>query len=173
MDENNCEIVVYGLQRVKNLAIDILITILCGLVMKNLVVSLLFELAFISLRIYAGGYHAQKEKTCRIISLVSSVGSIAVIIYLPVLLILQNFMVMISLVCIVFFSPVESRNKPLSNMEKKVFRRRSIVIALIEGVAYLILVIRGFEVHSKAIGIAVLIIAIGLLLEKGKGKCVF
>ena len=165
MDENNREIVLYGVKRIKNLMIDVLIATLCGLVMRYFMVALLYELAFIPLRINTGGYHARSEKMCKLISWGSIIGSLVVIIYLPGPEILWHILTILSCTGIIALAPVESKNKPLSMMEKKVFRRRSIIIVIIEGGIYIFLTITGYMIYAKVIGGVIVLVAGGAMAE--------
>lgn len=165
MDESNRKIVLYGVQRIKNLMFDVLIAVLCGLVMKNLMAALLYEAAFIPLRINAGGYHAQSEKMCKLISWGSIVGSLVVIIYLPDLEVLWHVLTALSCTGIVILAPVESKNKPLSMTEKKVFRRRSMIIVIMEGGIYFLLAITGYMLYAKVIGAVIVLVAGGMIAD--------
>ena len=165
VDESNRKIVIYGLERIKNLFIDLLIAILCGLVMENLIAALLFELTFISLRIFAGGYHAQSEKICKLISWGSIVGSMSVVIYLPCSETFWHILTILSFIGVMTLEPVENKNKPLSMTEKKIFRRRSIIIVIMEGGIYLFFTITEYILYAKVICVAILLVVVGLLLE--------
>ena len=165
MDESNRKIVLHGLQRIKNLILDVLIATLCGLVMKNLMAALLYEAAFIPLRINAGGYHAQSEKMCKLISWGSIVGSMAVIIYLPGPEILWHILTALSCTGIMILAPVESKNKPLSMTEKKVFRRRSMIIVIMEGGIYFLLAITGCMLYARVIGVVIVLVAGGMIAD--------
>lgn len=56
VNESNNKIVMLGLQRIKNLAADILIVSLVSWIMGNVFIGIIFEIIYIPLRIYAGGF---------------------------------------------------------------------------------------------------------------------
>lgn len=166
MNESNKPIVLYGIQRIKNLLMDFMISVICGWFMGNVLIGIMFEAAFIPLRIYAGGYHAHNRKICIMISWGSIIVCIAVISYIPIVLCAQHILIALSGLYIVFYAPVESSNKPLNRSEKNVFRIRSIRIVITEVVVYGLFSVSDILLYSKTISIAVFLVAIGILKEK-------
>lgn len=64
------EIIQYGLEQGIYSILGILITLVIGCLLDVLIESVLFLGAFISLRIYAGGYHANTRKRCAFFSFI-------------------------------------------------------------------------------------------------------
>ena len=58
VNEHNDQIVLLGLRRLISTIADFGFAILCSVLLGNVVVGLIFEIAYMILRIYAGGYHA-------------------------------------------------------------------------------------------------------------------
>lgn len=164
MDIFNEKIIAYGLQRITELTTDIFGALLCGAIMGNIFVGFVFELAYIPLRVYAGGYHAASEKKCKYISWGSMIGCMIIIFYVPLSAFIQHFLMALSILCVVIMSPVESINKPLSKKEKQMFRKRSMLIMFSEVLIYCLLVLFKVEIGAKTFCIAIVLIAIGLCL---------
>lgn len=166
VNESNDEIIAYGLQRIRDFLIDIMGVIICGIIMRNLLASMVFEVFYIPLRVYAGGYHASNEKKCAYLSWGSIVLSLAVISYLPIPMRIQHLLMVLSAIIIFFLAPLESANKPLMVKEKEVFRRRSIMIVLTEEIIYSLAVLLNSMICAKAICIALALVAVGVILGK-------
>lgn len=162
VNNSNEEIIAFGLKRMYGLFLDILGAVLCGAVMGNVMVGFLFELAYIPLRVYAGGYHASSEKKCNYLSFGSMVCCLAIIIFLPFHIYYQHFLMALSVMCVVILSPVESASKPLTRKEKQIFRRRSRIISFIELTVYIFAVFYNGKI-AKTISISTALIAIGLI----------
>ena len=64
------EIIRYGLDRIKSTGIMTLVTLLMGCVFQVIFQSIIFLVCFIVLRKYAGGYHADTQNRCYVISTV-------------------------------------------------------------------------------------------------------
>lgn len=168
INEENNKIIIFGLQRIRNLIEDILIAMLCGIIMKNLMVGVLFEFSYIPLRIYAGGYHVSSERICKYLSWGSIVVSMIIIFYFPIPVMFQHFLISIALFGISIVSPIESVNKPLNAKEKNIFHRRSVEVAIGEGILYFFLFSSKLFLFSKTICITVVLVAVGLVMEIGQ-----
>ncbi|MFR2793846.1 MAG: accessory gene regulator B family protein [Eisenbergiella sp.] len=163
IDEANVEVVAYGLQRIWELLVDVAGTLILGILMDEVIAAVVFEMVYIPLRLYAGGYHASSERRCKYLSWVSIILSITVIHYVSIPEKIQHLFVLITIIIIFLWSPVESANKPLYEMERKVFRYRSIVIVLAESVIYILMFKCGGYVCSKAICIAMGGVGVGVV----------
>ena len=78
VNNDNERIVIYGLQKIKIILEDIALVIIGGMIFGNVIAAIIYESAYIILRIYAGGYHAATEKKCKCLSLISLVASLIV-----------------------------------------------------------------------------------------------
>ena len=64
------EIIRYGLDRIKSTCTMTLVTLLMGCIFQVFFQSIVFLVCFIVLRKYAGGYHADTQNRCYVISTV-------------------------------------------------------------------------------------------------------
>ncbi len=161
VDEADVKVVAYGLQRIRELLIDVTGTLILGILMDEVIAAVVFEMVYIPLRLYAGGYHASSERRCKYLSWISIILSIAVIHCVSIPEKIQHLFVLITIIIIFLWSPVESANKPLYEMERKVFRYRSIVIVLVESAIYILMFKCGGDMCAKAICIAMMLVGGG------------
>lgn len=112
-----------------------------ALVVGNFFETFLFFLAFIPLRIYAGGYHAGTRLNCYLLSLANyGLFSLALLFvpgafYSPLILCGCAF----SGVIILTYAPIVHANRKASEASKKHYRRVSLVIGSIEIIVLLTL----------------------------------
>lgn len=97
-----------------------------------LVSILLFTLFYTPLRSFAGGIHAKTQFRCFIFSLIMLflIALINKYIFIPNYI--SYIALIFSFITVMLLSPVETPNKPLDKMEKKVYGKKVKIIALIE-----------------------------------------
>lgn len=122
------EIYSYGLQRGFTMVINILLSLVIGLVLGMPLESIIFMVAYIPLRSYAGGYHARTQFTCHILSLVIIVVALLAIKFISWTNTFSILLLLISGSLICFLSPVPDSNKPLNEKEIKAYKKNVILI---------------------------------------------
>ena len=165
VDDTNDKIVSTGLNRLKSLLIDIIFSLLLGLLLGDQAAGLLFELSYSIIRIYAGGYHASTERICIWLTYISTFLCIVLIFYLPLIPTAMHILLGMSIVVLILFSPVESANKPLSIREKKVYRKKCLFLMLLEVLLYLVFILVHAPLYAKAICFALAMIALGQIVD--------
>lgn len=130
------EVYRYGIQQGMNLALNILTTIVIGVLCRMLYQSLLFLVCYMPLRSFCGGYHAKTHLRCYIYSVIMITSILLVAKYTAFNIVLYEILVLISLIIILLLAPVEDENKKLDNVEKRVFRKRAYIIAFLEVLLY-------------------------------------
>lgn len=163
VDSTNDQIIEFGLRRFENTVFDFLFTIICAALLGNFVVGILFEISYVVLRVFAGGYHASSEKICKYLTYVSTIGSMAVIFLLPIDSYLIHFLICVCVCVILFCAPAESENKPLSTCERKVYYRYCVYIILLECILYCLFICTDLILYAKTICVSVMLVAIGVL----------
>jgi len=128
------EVYEYGLTMMFSNVQNLVTAFIVGMVMGQIWECLLFQLAFIPLRTNAGGYHASTKRRCYFLSLVMLILALLGLRYLPLLLSANAGLVILFLssAVIVMIAPVENKNKPLDQEEKKVYGRRARLILACE-----------------------------------------
>ncbi len=119
------EVYVYGTELVLSFIITTALVLIAGLVIGEVMNSMIFLAVFILLRRFTGGYHANTYLKCKIISIstffIAQFSSHAISVrwwMYAVLLVGGNIVIHL-------LAPVEHPNKPLSDAEKRKFRRFS------------------------------------------------
>lgn len=166
VDETNDKIVSFGLKQLCTLLKDILFATAVAFVMGKMSAGIIFEVAYIPVRVYAGGAHASNERLCKYLTYGSIVVCMACIFYLPVKLEILHFILVVSVGTVFITAPVESKNKPLNAKERTVFYQRCIGITILEMISYCLLIYAGNFFYAKVICIALVLVAVGLLVGK-------
>lgn len=125
----------YGYTLMAEVILNVSISVLLGFALDQIKEVIFFLCMFIPLRSFAGGYHAKKAWQCVVLSNLSIVMTLG----LSDWVIQYNISVFIYLigefvlgVIIVYLSPVESENKKLDLLEKKLYKKYTTGIFLIE-----------------------------------------
>ncbi|HBI60898.1 MAG TPA: hypothetical protein DDY31_06760 [Lachnospiraceae bacterium] len=168
VNDENDQIVMAGLQKMMHIVLDIIFTVLCSWSLGDIMAGLVYGTAYGILRVYAGGYHAKSKTVCTILTYLSIIVSLTAIFYVPYHRHIIYFLLAICIGVIVCTAPVESVNKPLSKLEKKMFYRYCIGILLAEVLLCCIFVRLGFSLYAKAVSVAILQVVIGMGVVKRK-----
>lgn len=145
-------------------------TLALGLLLNAAIESLIFFIAFIALRQYAGGFHAKTETRCEVLSFCSLFGCILII------KLAKIYDMLIPMLCtalffsaiIFIFAPIDSLAKPLSKKEFKYYRKVSLTILLCILIA--IIVSFCFKLNIVFAPCCVSIILEGVLVGVGQIK---
>ena len=166
--EEDAEIYIYGINQILTSVLNVSSALIIGLIFGVFPEIAVFMAAYIPLRSFAGGYHAKTPLSCYVFSvimlIVVSIGlkylHLADWVYYAVL-------VAATLVVLVLF-PVEDRNKPLDEIEQKVYKRRTILIAAAELTLAMLLKLLMFD--DLFIATAYSFVVLSLMLIAGKAK---
>lgn len=126
------EIYAYGLELFLFKLTFYLIVLIIALLCNSVLVSLVFLVSFMSLRQYTGGYHCRTSGMCMTVSL---------LLYLCMLLIyhldiskIATILIVLSIlsfIIVLFFSPIENKNKKLDSHDKKIYHIIALIISMI------------------------------------------
>jgi accessory gene regulator B len=161
------DLYLYGLTEGFTILQNILITIIIGVVFGNIINTVIFLASYIPLRSFAGGYHAYSPKRCFIYSLFL-MGLIEVYFsyihesFHTYMLILGG----IALYAIYKKSPIQSPNKPLSELE--ILNYKKIVNILIGVEMFFVLLGEMFGLFAVSGGIMAALIVEAILLVIAK-----
>lgn len=143
--EEDVEIYIYGINQILVSVLNVSSTLIIGLILGMLLESIIFMAAYIPLRTFAGGYHAKTPTRCYILSLIIIIIVLAGIKYISVLDIVYYVVLTAEVLIIILLSPVEDRNKPLDEIEEKVYKNRIIFITSAEFVISLLFKVIGLD----------------------------
>lgn len=137
------EVYVYGMELLFSTLFNIILAVIIGAVTSSMLETAIFLAAFISVRQCIGGYHAETYWGC-----ISIFGVVLIAFATIVKLTPEAFVIPISIastivsfILVLLFAPVEHPNKPLSDKEKFVLRKKGITLLSIISAIILILVI--------------------------------
>ena len=163
IEEEDREIYEYGFHHGIITLVNIALTLLIGICMKMFVETILFMVAYIPLRTYAGGFHAKTQFRCFIYS------NLIVVLILVFSKILADYMLIvlgIGIVAtgiIIFFAPVEDQNKPLDEIEVQVYGKKARKILLFDILLAGVLMFFSYELGTATIIVSISMLAIFLV----------
>ncbi len=137
--EKDFEVCRYGIKQLCSVLLNLVTSLCIGAVLGMLWESVLFLVAYIPLRSYAGGFHAKTPLRCYWYS----VGMLAAVLlclrFLPFSLGTAALCYGCSGALLWRLAPVADRNKPLDEIEIKVYRRRTRLVWCLESVCMIVL----------------------------------
>lgn len=159
------EVYEYGIfQMIVNM-IDTLSILALAILFNELTATFCYIVCFCMLRKYAGGYHAKTLIGCYGMTIGFTLLMLITIkvFKVPLMVILSAWLV--SLIIIFLFAPVQNRNKKLDELERIVYRRRVLLIAILESI--LMWVLYGFNFMEEVQGILFsnVVIVVSMLIE--------
>ena len=158
----------YGFHQAVVIIANIATTVFVGFIFDMVWQSIVFMLAYIPLRSYAGGYHAKTQLRCYIYSVLLISKVLLLVKFIPWTNPVTIGLLLISYLIIFILAPVEDSNKPLDKDEAIVYKRRTRLILWIE--ALIILLLWVFVLHQIVIVISVSMFALACMLVIGKVK---
>ena len=168
IDSDNYDICRYGINQCITTLFNFVTTLIISLIYGMVLEAIIFTIAYIPIRVYAGGYHAKTPVGCWMFS---------VVILALVLLVMKgiNFSLLVSvllliasgsLVCIL--SPVEDANKPLDEIEMKVYKKRTLIMMISEAIILIIFLF--FKWRRVTISAIMAWVVLSIMLIMGKIK---
>lgn len=165
--EEDAEIYIYGINQILVSVLNVSSALIIGLIFDMLLESVIFMAAYIPLRSFAGGYHAKTPLRCYFTSLTIIFVVLLFFKYVPLNLLLNSGILVISLVVCTFLCPVQDSNKPLDCSERQRYRNISVVILFIEAFVWLIMT---FVIHKYVQIIPISIFTEVMMVVIGKVK---
>lgn len=163
--EEDKELYTFGMQQGLIILLNIISTIIIGIILNMVWQSVVFLLAYMPLRSYAGGYHARTQVRCYLISLFITVVALLGMREINWTNFTALFSVIISAGIIYVLTPVEDANKPLDTSEKIEYKKKTRRILLLETIVALAFWFINKEISVCCIMVFI-ILSIMLLLGK-------
>lgn len=170
--EERKEIISYGMKRGKVILISTLLTIIMGGILGIFWQSVIFWFCLSILRKYAGGYHANTEKQCYVISFIIVLVSLLCIKIINYSVNWGILLHTISLLVIFFLAPVENVNHILDEEEKKKYGIRIRVIEGLLYAAHIFLYFTNMQYMTLPLVIANIVVAVSLFAGYKKSKAI-
>lgn len=162
------EIYVYGFWQGAILVFNFATVVIIGLLFNMMWQSLVFTVAYGLLRTAAGGYHARTQRNCYFLSIMLIVAVLCTLKWLPWNNLTCIAFLILSAFIVFFLAPVEDQNKPLDELEQKVYKKRSRIISLLLSILTILFIGAGQRQIANCIAISILASTIMLILGKVK-----
>ncbi|WWR19953.1 accessory gene regulator B family protein [Lachnospiraceae bacterium JLR.KK009] len=137
INESEKEIYEFGLFQLVANFIQFLLMIVIGLFMDELPAMIAYMVSFTNLRKYAGGYHAETIGKCFLTSMVIPFVFIFFLKISYFSVTIEIFIWIIANIIIILLAPIQSRNKPLDTSERKIFKRKALMVCFFEDLVIL------------------------------------
>ena len=128
--ESDMELYAYGFFVLLSRILFLIVSVIFGIIFNIIIESILFYILFCFIRSYAGGIHAPTELLCTIFTTISLFLSV-----LGIKLMLNYgdqkiayAVYFVSFIIIIILSPLDTKEKPLNNNEKKQFKVKTCCI---------------------------------------------
>jgi len=158
VDINEREIYLFGVHQGLIILLNIITTVAIGLLFGTLWQMLIFTVAYMSLRSYAGGYHASTPLRCYFLSTLLTTTVSLLIRYIDLHTLTYVGLLILAGIIVIAFSPVGNKNKPLDDSEKKVYKKKAVLICVIEVLTAMVLLC--FRLESVAVNLVWALVAI-------------
>lgn len=165
IEADDAEIYIYGINQILVSVLNVSSALIIGLLFGTLLEIAVFMAAYIPLRSFAGGYHARTPLRCYIYSLIMLIIVSIGLKYLSIEIWGYYAVFAVAFVIVLVLSPVEDKNKPLDDLEYKVYKKRAIIIAAIELVISIVLKLIGLD--SLFIAVVYSFAVLGFMLIAG------
>ena len=166
------ELYAYGFWQGFILLFNFLTVIVIGFVANMFWQSIIFTIAYGSLRSFAGGFHARTQRNCYFYSILLLVLVLCVLRWNHWNVVSCTFIVLTSIIVVFKLAPVEDENKPFDDIEIVVYRHRSrIICSILVIITFLLLLTNQIEI-AICITISILTTSVMLILGYIRNKYV-
>lgn len=149
--EEDREIYEFGIQHIFITILNVATVMAIGALLNSFKESIIFFAAFIPLRIFAGGFHLKTPLRCYVFSSAASAAVILAVRFVNLPILIYGCLYAAASAVILIFSLVEDANKPLDDVEKIVYKRRTVVVWAFQSIIMLLMHITGIVFVSKTI----------------------
>lgn len=168
VNEEDREVIEYGLIQGIYSLLGILGTICFGGILNIFLESIIFIITLIPLRMYAGGYHADSRKKCIVISIILTIIALYGIRYWNISEVYSLWSGMIAAGVLFFLIPVEGTTR-LDDIEKAMYRRKGRLILILEMLVFILTLNWSNIAFYKAIMFTFLVVLLLVLGGLAKG----
>lgn len=133
IDNEKLPVCEYGFELMISILIGFLLVIISGILLDEFLASVIFYILFVFVRTFTGGFHAKTHFYCK---LTMALCCLFVIIGTkllngqPSLIMFNLLFLMVYMVSVFLYAPVEHKNAPMTNKLKKRNRKISIIMAI-------------------------------------------
>ncbi len=166
--DDEAEIVRYGLELTIMKTLVSAIMLIAAILLKCFIAVLIFMAVYQPMRSCCGGYHAKTRIACLIISMFILAAVIAAVKFIidPARPYVSLVLLLMGTAVILLIAPVDTPTKPFDDVERRVFRKRSILITAAAAAADIIMAI--FRLYTPMLSISIAVFITALLLLAGR-----
>ena len=164
----DAEIYIYGINQILMYSINISSALIIGLIFGKFFEAAVFIVAYCSLRSFAGGYHAKTPLRCYVFSVIMLIIVLVGIKYLYLTEWMYYVVLLAAALVVIVLSPVEDKNKPLDEIEYRVYKKRTMNIAAAEVMVCLALKFVGYD--NLFVAVVYSFVVLSFMLVAGKVK---
>ncbi len=166
--EQDKEINRFGFVLMLRIILNVLTLLFIGTCFNMIVESITFLICSLMLRSYSGGFHSDNPVICFLISVLATISMLFVIKSGMWSVQFSCALIVLSIGVILRYAPVEHKNKPLEEIERKIYRKRlwGIVCVLIFVMFMFIFMNKLFLLYSGSISFGMT--AIMILVARGE-----
>ena len=165
IDEERLPVCQYGFEIIVSTIIGFLLVLTSGFILGEITEAILFYCLFVGVRFFTGGYHADTHFKCKMTLLIYCLSVLIASKYLIDSITLQCVLLLIYLITVFLFSPIEHINAPLTTDEKT----RNRTISIIMAITLTILSLLGYNYFpqiSFVLSLTLFVIAILIIIPK-------
>ena len=172
--EDKKEIYCYGFQLIIADIINYTIIIALGIILDRTLDSIAFLITLCGIRQFCGGFHAKTFTVCRLSFITTYISVLFIAFILSSISI--EFIALINIVCflsISYFAPIEHPNKPMTALQKKRNKLKSIITSSVASVVSIIFVVMDITIGvtiSITLCAVVGLMIVSLIMKKGGGS---
>lgn len=164
----DAEIYIYGINQILMYSINISSALIIGLIFGKFFEAAVFIVAYCSLRSFAGGYHAKTPLRCYVFSVIMLIIVLVGIKYLYLTEWMYYVVLLAAALVVIVLSPVEDKNKPLDEIEYRVYKKRTILIVATELLIGIVLKLMGLD--NLFVAVVYSFVVLSFILVAGKVK---
>ena len=164
----DAEIYIYGINQILMYSINISSALIIGLIFGKFFEAAVFIVAYCSLRSFAGGYHAKTHLRCYVFSVIMLIIVLVGIKYLYLTEWMYYVVLLAAALVVIVLSPVEDKNKPLDEIEHRVYKKRTILIVATELLIGIVLKLMGLD--NLFVAVVYSFVMLSFMLVAGKVK---
>lgn len=170
-DEETLELYEYAIYIALSAILHIVTIIILGVCFNMLIESIVFYGSFISIRKFAGGYHAKTPTRCYLFSIISSIIILSLIALINsinscVVMIVLTVIELFCVVLIFMMPPLDTENKPLNRNEKKVYKKITCIISISVFLLSLLFIIFNLKSIGDSLGFGIVMSLFVLIMRK-------
>lgn len=174
--DDKYEIYLYGFKLIIADVINYTIVIILGSLLNRLLESIVFLISLCGLRRFTGGFHAKTFWVCRmsmVITYICVVVMIKFVVGTESELLIVGAINTVSVMCIMFFAPIENPNKKLSVVQRKNNKIKSIVTSIVLSTTSVMLIVNNMKIGvtiSISMFATAILMFVAMVIKKGGGQ---